>query len=65
MEDEINTGVTGNRRITVSINLTQNMLEAIDFLANEQKRSRSNMVEVLIAHGLVMDASGRRVDAKR
>ena len=49
----------GQRRIMVSVSLHPSLIDAVDFLANEQHRSRSNMVEVLIQHGLVAEASGR------
>jgi len=53
---------TGIRRTPVSITLPPQLLEAIDYLAAKQKRSRGNMIEVLCAHGLVAECSGRRFD---
>jgi hypothetical protein len=50
---------SGTVRIPVSVTLPTMLLEAIDYLAGLQKRSRSNMIEVLISHGLVAEASGR------
>ena len=50
----------GQRRVLVTASLHPSLVDAVDFLANEQHRSRSNMIEVLIQHGLVAEASGRK-----
>ena len=49
---------TPNRRITFSVNLNKEMLDFIDTLAAQEKRSRSNMIEVLVERGIAaMDHS--------
>jgi hypothetical protein len=51
--------LTGNRKVTVSVQVAPETLEVIDQLAADQQRSRSNMVSLIIALGLVAHASNR------
>ena len=49
---------TPNRKITFSVQLDKETLDFIDTMANHEKRSRSNMIEVLVEIALAgMDHS--------
>jgi metal-responsive CopG/Arc/MetJ family transcriptional regulator len=59
-EDNLKDPATGVKRLAIAITIHPDLLEAIDYMANQQNRSRSNMIEQLIQHGLVSEASDRR-----
>ena len=50
---------TGFIKVKVSISIDPALLESIDFLAVDKRRSRSSMIELLLAHGLVAEATGK------
>jgi metal-responsive CopG/Arc/MetJ family transcriptional regulator len=56
---------TGASRLPITITLPDTLIEAIEHLAKLQRRNRSNMIEVLVCHGLVAEASGREFQRRK